>query len=149
MVSPLISIVIPVYNVERYIERCVDSVLCQTYKNIELLINDGSTDNSGFLCEKLANKDSRIKVFHKINEGLSATRNFGVEQSNGQFVGFVDSDDYIEEDTISGIVKEQFENDTEVEEKLKDKNINVLNVPEFFKQLKEKVDNYYTEKVDG
>ena len=77
MVSPLISIVIPVYNVERYIERCVDSVLCQTYKNIEiLLINDGSTDNSGFLCEKLANKDSRIKVFHKINEGLSATRNF-------------------------------------------------------------------------
>ena len=99
MVSPLISIVIPVYNVERYIERCVDSVLCQTYKNIEiLLINDGSTDNSGFLCEKLANKDSRIKVFHKINEGLSATRNFGVEQSNGQFVGFVDSDDYIEED---------------------------------------------------
>ena len=94
---PLISIIIPVYNVEKYLDKCINSVLMQTYKNIEiLLINDGSTDSSGQICESYAKKDSRIKVIHKENGGLSDARNVGIEHSTGSYIMFVDSDDYID-----------------------------------------------------
>lgn len=99
--NPLISIIIPVFNVEKYIEKCVNSLLDQTYKNIEIiLINDGSADNSGAVCESLAKKDSRIVVLHQNNSGVSAARNNGLDVMKGEFVTFVDSDDYVDSQFI-------------------------------------------------
>ena len=94
-----ISVIVPVYNVEQYLERCVDSIINQTYKNLEIiLVNDGSTDNSGQLCDELAKRDSRIKVIHKENGGLSDARNVGIDVAEAELIGFIDSDDYIDED---------------------------------------------------
>ena len=94
-----ISIIVPVYNVEAYLERCVESILKQTYTNFELLlINDGSTDKSGELCDELALRDQRIRVIHKENGGLSAARNTGIDYASSDLIGFIDSDDYIDED---------------------------------------------------
>ena len=95
--NPLISVIVPVYNVAAWLPRCVDSVLAQTYQNLEiLLIDDGSTDASGEICDAYAEKDPRIRVIHKKNGGLSSARNAGLDVSNGQYLGFVDSDDWIE-----------------------------------------------------
>lgn len=94
--EPLISIIIPVYNTEKYLEHCLDSVINQTYKNLEIiLIDDGSNDNSGLICEDYKKKDNRISVLHKQNEGVSKTRNIGLKIFKGEYVSFVDSDDYI------------------------------------------------------
>lgn len=94
-----ISIIIPVYNVEQYLHRCVHSILNQTYTNLEIiLINDGATDNSGEICDDYASKDDRILVIHQKNKGLSGARNSGLKRATGEFVGFVDSDDWIEYD---------------------------------------------------
>lgn len=99
MKKDLISIIIPVYKTENYINRCVESVVNQTYKNIEIiLIDDGSPDNCPAICDALAQKDDRIKVFHIENNGVSNARNFGLSHSQGEFIGFVDSDDYVEDD---------------------------------------------------
>ena len=93
-----ISVIVPVYNVEQYLERCVDSIINQTYKNLEIiLVNDGSTDNSGKLCDELAKRDDRIRVIHKENGGLSDARNTGIEEAEADLIGFIDSDDYIDE----------------------------------------------------
>ena len=95
----LISVIVPVYNVEKYINKCIDSIIRQTYKNIELiLVDDGSTDNSGKLCDKLASQDTRIKVLHKQNGGVSRARNLGIEKATGDYICFVDSDDWLEID---------------------------------------------------
>ncbi|VEG71540.1 hyaluronan synthase [[Pasteurella] aerogenes] len=95
----LISIVIPVYNVKDYLEKCFESVINQTYKNIEvILVNDGSTDGSGELCDDLALKDPRVVVYHKENGGLSSARNLGIDKAKGNYIGFIDSDDYIDLD---------------------------------------------------
>jgi glycosyltransferase involved in cell wall biosynthesis len=92
-----ISIIIPVYNVEPYIKKCLDSVLTQTYTDLEiLLINDGSTDNSGQICDEYATVDPRIKLFHVENGGLSSALNIGLAHATGGYIGFVDSDDWIE-----------------------------------------------------
>ncbi len=94
--NPLISVVVPVYNVERYLDRCIESIVGQTYKNLEIiLVDDGSPDNCGTVCDEWAEKDARIKVFHKENGGLSDARNYGVSYSNGDYITFIDSDDYI------------------------------------------------------
>lgn len=94
-----ISIIIPVYNVEEYLPKCIDSVIGQTYKNLEiLLINDGSTDGSGGICDHYALKDSRIRVIHQENKGLAAARNVGIGAATSAYIGFVDSDDWINED---------------------------------------------------
>ena len=99
MKNNLISIIIPVYNVEQYLNRCIDSIVNQTYKNLEIiLIDDGSTDNSGKICDEYALKDKRIKVIHKENGGLSSARNMGLKMVRGEYVGFIDPDDYIEPD---------------------------------------------------
>ena len=91
-----ISIIVPVYNVEKYLENCIESILNQTFKDFELiLVDDGSTDNSGKICDIYKKKDSRIKVIHKNNGGLSSARNAGLDIACGKYVGFVDSDDYI------------------------------------------------------
>ena len=95
----LISIIIPVYNVEQYLKQCLDSVINQTYKNLEIiLVDDGSTDNSGKICDEYALKDNRIKVIHKQNGGVSSARNTGLNVATGEYIGFVDGDDYIELD---------------------------------------------------
>lgn len=92
----LISIIVPVYNVERYLERCVNSLVNQTYKNLEIiLVDDGATDSSGVLCDFLAKQDERIQVIHKTNGGLSDARNVGMRVAKGELIAFVDSDDYI------------------------------------------------------
>ena len=94
--QPLISVIVPVYNVEKYLEKCVESILSQTYQNLEiLLIDDSSKDNSGKLCDDFAKKDSRIRVIHKENGGLSDARNHGIDNSNGEWLTFIDSDDFI------------------------------------------------------
>lgn len=94
--DPLISVIIPVYNVEKYLKRCLDSVINQTYKNLEIiLVDDGSTDDSGKMCDEYAKKDKRIKIVHKKNGGLSSARNCGIEKAKGEFLTFVDSDDEI------------------------------------------------------
>ena len=94
-----ISIIVPIYNCELYLERCIESIVGQTYDNIEvLLIDDGSTDSSGKICDIFAKKDSRIKVYHKKNGGVSSARNFGIEKSTGDWISFVDSDDWVEKD---------------------------------------------------
>lgn len=93
---PLISVIVPVYNVESYLHRCVDSILAQTYPNIEVvLVDDGSPDRCGEICDDYARKDSRVIVVHRKNGGLSAARNSGLEVCHGEYIGFVDSDDFI------------------------------------------------------
>lgn len=97
--NPLISIIVPVYKVEKYIENCIKSLINQTYKNLEIiLIDDGSPDRSGEICDKYASLDNRIKVFHFENGGVSAARNKGVEYAKGDYIGFVDSDDWVDHD---------------------------------------------------
>lgn len=106
-----VSVVIPVYNVEKYLRECVDSVLRQTYSSYEIiLVDDGSTDSSGSICDEYAAKDSRISVVHKANGGLSSARNAGLEKAEGKYVYFLDSDDYIIEDAIKALT-EKAEND--------------------------------------
>ncbi|MDT2737236.1 glycosyltransferase family 2 protein [Enterococcus pseudoavium] len=96
-----ISIIVPVYNVEKYLNKCVDSILNQTFKDFEvILVDDGSPDNSGAICDQYAEKDSRVKVVHKKNGGLSDARNAGIDISTGNFLSFIDSDDYIDNDMI-------------------------------------------------
>ena len=101
----LISIIIPVYNVEKYLDKCINSVVNQSYTNLEIiLVNDGSTDNSPAICNKWADKDSRIKVINKANGGLSDARNAGLIAASGTFVAFIDSDDYIEPDMYEKLI---------------------------------------------
>ena len=104
---PSLSIIIPVYNVETYLKECVKSVLMQTFKDFEiLLIDDGSKDSSGKLCNEIALKDSRMRVFHKSNGGLSSARNYGIDRALGEYIIFLDSDDFwIDKDILSLLVK--------------------------------------------
>lgn len=98
---PLFSIIAPVYNVEKYLDRCINSVLSQTYSDFEfILVDDGSTDASGSICDEYARKDQRICVFHKPNEGVSSARNLGLKQAQGEWIVFVDSDDTLEHDAL-------------------------------------------------
>lgn len=110
--KPLISIIIPIYNIMDCLEKCVDSCINQTYKNIEILmVDDGSTDGTGALCDKLQEKDTRIRVFHKENGGSSSARNLGIENAKGEYLGFVDSDDFISptmyEDLLNAVLEHQ------------------------------------------
>ncbi len=96
MNNPLISIIVPIYNSEKYLERCISSIIQQTYSNLEIiLIDDGSTDKSAVLCDSYQSVDNRVKVVHQSNQGVGITRNVGIHIAKGQYVGFVDSDDYI------------------------------------------------------
>ena len=103
--KPMISIIVPVYNVDQYLSKCIESLLYQTYTNLEIILsNDGSTDNSPYICDEYASKDSRITVVHKKNGGLSDARNAGLDIITGEYVTFVDSDDYLEPDAIEMLV---------------------------------------------
>ncbi len=100
--NPEISIIVPVYNVEKYIVGCIESILNQEFKNFELiLVNDGSTDKSGVICDEYEKKDDRVKVIHQEYKGVSSARNIGVNNAKGNYIGFVDSDDYIYKDMYS------------------------------------------------
>lgn len=107
MNSPKISIIVPVYNVEQYLENCINSVLNQSFRNFQLiLVDDGSKDSSGEICDRFVQKDSRVKVIHKSNAGVSAARNAGIDIATGQFICFIDSDDWIESEYLQKIVDE-------------------------------------------
>ena len=108
----LVSVIIPAYNVEQYVERCVYSVTKQTYRNLEIiLVDDGSTDCTGIICDKLAKEDNRISVIHKTNGGLSDARNAGIDVSRGEYISFVDSDDYIASDMLEHMMNAMCETD--------------------------------------
>lgn len=110
MIQGLVSVVLPIYNVEKYLDRCMESVVNQTYSNIEILmIDDGATDSCPDICEKWAKKDERVKVIHKQNAGLGMARNTGIEKASGEYIVFFDSDDYIEVDTIEKCYKKATE----------------------------------------
>ena len=95
--TPLISVIVPIYQVEAYLEECLDSILNQTYRHLEIiLIDDGSTDRCGDICDRYASQDSRIQVIHQTNQGLSAARNAGMDVATGEYISFIDSDDYID-----------------------------------------------------
>lgn len=103
--NPLISIIVPVYNTAAYLRRCLDSILSQTYGHWEaILVDDGSTDGSGAICEEYASRDSRFQVTHRPNSGVAATRNAGLDAATGEYIGFVDSDDWIEPDMFRSMV---------------------------------------------
>ena len=115
MMGEKISVIVPVYNVEAYLEKCVESILKQTYTNLEiLLINDGSTDTSGELCEQLAQRDQRIRVIHKENGGLSDARNRGIEEASSDLIGFIDSDDYIDQDMYETLYRQMLESSADL-----------------------------------
>ena len=101
MMNPLISVIVPCYKVECYLPKCVDSILRQTYKNLEvILVDDGSPDRSGEICDTYATKDPRIVVIHKANGGLSDARNVGIDQAKGEWITFIDSDDFVSDDYV-------------------------------------------------
>ena len=100
MSIPKISVIVPIYNAEKHLNRCVSSILSQTFVDLELLlIDDGSRDNSKKICDEYAEKDSRDRVFHKLNEGVSSARNLGLDNVHGEWIIFIDADDYWIEDT--------------------------------------------------
>lgn len=111
----LISVIVPVYKVEKYLRKCVDSILAQTYTNLEIiLVDDGSPDNCPAICDYYANKDSRIKVIHQENGGLSAARNAGLDIASGDYIGFVDSDDYISPEMYKKLYEAMKEADADI-----------------------------------
>ena len=115
MKNELISIIVPIYNVQQYLEKCVNSLIKQSYKNIEIiLVDDGSTDKSGEIADGLKKNDSRIRVFHKNNGGLSDARNFGIKQAKGKYIGFIDSDDYIENEMYEFLYNNLIENKADI-----------------------------------
>lgn len=113
----LLSVIVPVYNVEAYLDQCITSIINQTYKNLEiLLVNDGSTDSSGAICDAYALKDRRIKVYHISNGGSSIARNYGLRKSLGDYIGFVDSDDWIKPNMFAELLKFSLKNNLSVVE---------------------------------
>ncbi|MCM1385978.1 MAG: glycosyltransferase [Bacillus sp. (in: Bacteria)] len=110
-----ISVIVPIYNTLDFLERCVDSIRMQTYENLEiLLIDDGSTDGTGALCDTIARQDNRIRVYHKENGGASSARNFGLQNAIGDYISFIDSDDYIDTDIYQSMIDVIVENDYDI-----------------------------------
>ena len=112
-----ISVIVPVYNVENYISKCLDSILAQTHSDLEVIcVNDGSTDNSGKILDEYATRDSRVKVFHQENGGVSSARNLALENVSGEYIGFVDSDDYVAPDMYSSLLSALEDQDADIAE---------------------------------
>ena len=116
MRTPMVSIIIPVFNTEKYLRHCIDSVLSQTYKDFELLlIDDGSTDSSGSICDEYAAQDARVRVFHKENGGVSSARNLGLDNAQGKYLMFLDSDDFwLQDDVLEVLIEKAEENDLDI-----------------------------------
>lgn len=110
-----VSVIVPIYNVEKYLKKCIKSIIGQTYENIEIiLVEDGSPDNSSEICDEFAKMDKRIKVIHKKNEGVSAARNSGLDVATGDYVCFVDGDDYVMPDYVEYMLKLAIDNKTDI-----------------------------------
>ncbi len=110
-----VSVIVPIYNVEKYLEKCIESIINQSYKNLEIiLIDDGSPDNSGVIAEAFARKDNRIKVIHQKNSGVSVARNVGIDASTGEYICFADSDDYLMPDYVEYLLNIAIENDVDI-----------------------------------
>lgn len=104
-IAPVVSVIVPVYNVRKYLSRCIDSIIAQDYYDFELLlVDDGSTDGSGNICDSYAGQDARIYVVHKQNGCVSSARNFGLDKARGKWVAFVDVDDYVERSYLSSLL---------------------------------------------
>ena len=130
--KPFFSVIVPVYNVEKYLHRCVDSILAQSYSDFEvLLVDDGSMDKSGTICDDYALKDNRIRVFHQANAGVSAARNKGIDEAKGEYVVFVDSDDYLKLEKLNNLY------------------VNSVEKPQFITNYKEVYDIYGNQKVEN
>lgn len=115
MKNDKVSVIVPVYKVEKYLNKCVDSIISQTYKNLEIiLVDDGSPDNCPRICDEYAQKDDRIKVIHKQNGGLSDARNAGIDVASGEYIAFVDSDDYINKLMIETLYKDMIVNNVDI-----------------------------------
>lgn len=115
--SELVSIIVPVYKVEQYLSRCVDSILQQSYSNLEIiLVDDGSPDSCGMICDEYQKKDSRVQVIHKSNGGLSDARNYGIEAAQGKYLAFVDSDDWLDFDMIDILYRVLTSQDADIAE---------------------------------
>ena len=113
--TELISIIVPIYNTEKYLGQCLDSIINQSYTNFEvLLINDGSTDSSGMICQEYVARDSRFRYFEKDNGGVASARNLGLERSSGAYITFIDSDDWVEFNYLDVLYTALKENDTDV-----------------------------------
>ena len=115
LILPKISIIVPVYNVENYVSKCLDSIINQSYKNLEIIIiNDGSTDKSGEICEYYSAKDDRMVLIHQKNQGVSMARNNALDIAAGDYIGFIDSDDWIAPDMYSTLYKNAIEYDADI-----------------------------------
>lgn len=144
--SNFISVIVPVYNVEEYLKKCLDSLVNQTYEELEVIVvDDGSTDNSGAICDEYADKYENVMVIHTENHGLSAARNVGIENSNGEYIAFVDSDDWVDTNTFEVAIKMLLDNnadvsifsllpeyDTETEQTIDNYDVNICNQKELF-----------------
>ncbi len=112
---PIISVIVPIYNVKIYLERCVNSIVDQTYKNLEIiLVDDGSTDGSAEMCDRFQGQDRRIRVIHKMNGGLVSARKAGIQFAHGEYVAYVDGDDWIEKDMYSQLITHMIQNDADI-----------------------------------
>ena len=110
-----VSVIVPVYNVEKYLKQCLDSIVDQTLEDLEIvLVDDGSVDSSGTICDEYAKKDARIKVIHKKNGGLSDARNVAIDIAKGEYITFVDSDDYVTDDYVESLYKLLVENNAQM-----------------------------------
>ncbi len=113
--EPLISVIVPIFNVEKYLKKCVDSIITQTYKNLEIiLVDDGSPDNCGVICDEYEKKDSRIRVIHKENRGPAEARNVGIDICKGEYISFVDSDDFVSERYIEILYESIIRNEADI-----------------------------------
>ncbi len=148
----MVSVIVPIYNVDKYLARCIDSILLQTYQNLEIiLVNDGSPDKCGEICDAYAQKDNRIVVIHKVNGGLSSARNAGIEKATGNFIAFVDSDDWVDKEYIGKLRDALIENTADMaaclfcrtksekpQRQFFSKNIEIITENKFFGVLSEK-----------
>ena len=110
-----ISVIVSIYNIEKYIQRAVESICAQTYSNLEIiLVDDGSTDSSGRICDEYAKKDNRIRVIHKKNGGLSSARNEGIKAATGEYIAFVDGDDWVDKSMYEDMLKAMYTYDADI-----------------------------------
>lgn len=151
---PTISIIIPIYNTEKYLRRCLDSIVAQTYKDFEcILVDDGSTDDSSKICDEYATKDNRLKVFHNTNGGPSKARNFGIDKARGGYLIFIDSDDWLEHDALATYTDEIKKNNPDIiktgySQDSPDGRCEIFHVSKD-KYLTSQLDIYYETETDG
>lgn len=147
---PYISIIVPVYNAEKYIEECIDSILCQSYRNFELLlINDGSVDQSGSICENYALQDERVHVFHQKNSGVSVARNKGLDVAKGEWVTFIDADDCIGDEYLAQMIQHDSNDLVVCSYRCIPGSSNVLQLPDQTYHTKKDIGNCLKQAIDS